>query len=184
MQVRNSPERYGLVAQMIHWFTVVFVLGAWASGTFGEEVLEGTIGKLWLSLHMYAGLAVIVLLVLRLAWQVGNPTPSPEPTPLGVWGDRAAKLTHFVIYGLLVAVPMTGIMAQFARGQALPVFGLFEIASPWTADREFIRSVTDVHETAANLLLIIALLHAAAALFHHWVLRDRTFVRMLPGRTG
>lgn len=183
MQIRNTAERYGLVAQTIHWLTVVFVIAAWASGMFGEDLLEDIIGeRAVLSLHMYAGLAVVVLLVVRLAWQVGNPTPLNEATPLGVWGDRAAKLTHVVIYALLVAVPISGIVAQFARGRALPVFGLFEVASPWMPDRAFIRSVTEVHETVANLLLIVALLHAAAALFHHWVLRDRTLARMLPGR--
>jgi cytochrome b561 len=183
MQVRNSAERYGFVTQTIHWLTVVLVLAAWASGMFGEDLLKDVIGeRAILSLHLYAGLSVVVLLVLRLAWQIGNPTPLPEPTPLGVWGDRIAKLTHAIIYILLIAVPITGIAAQFARGRALPVFGLFEISSPWTPDRAFIRSVTEVHETIANVLLVVALLHAGAALFHHWVLRDRTLDRMLPGR--
>jgi cytochrome b561 len=182
VQLRNSAERYGLISQLIHWLTVVCVLTAWASGTFGEDVLEGSPGNLAL-LHMYPGLAVIVLLILRLAWQAGNPTPLPAPTPLGVWGDRVAKLTHVALYVLLVAVPVTGIVLEFARGQAVPIFGLLDVASPWIADRAFSRSVKEVHETVANLLLIVALLHAGAALFHHLVLRDSTLVRMLPGRT-
>jgi cytochrome b561 len=69
---------------------------------------------------------------------------------------------------------------QFARGNALPVFGLFEIASPWSANRSFARSMKDVHEVLANTLVILAVLHAAAALAHHWLLRDRTLLRMLP----
>ena len=72
-------------------------------------------------------------------------------------------------------------MVQFARGHALPLFGLGEIASPWPADRTFARSVKGVHELLANALIILALLHAAAALAHHWFLRDRTLRRMLPG---
>jgi cytochrome b561 len=60
------------------------------------------------------------------------------------------------------------------------LFGLTEIASPWVRDRAFARSVKEIHEVMANALIILATLHAVAALLHHWVLRDRTLVRMLP----
>jgi len=63
----------------------------------------------------------------------------------------------------------------------LPIFGLFEIASPWAKDRAFAGSATEVHEVLANALVILAAGHAAAALVHHWTFRDRTLVRMLPG---
>jgi len=79
-------------------------------------------------------------------------------------------------------VPIAGITVEFARGQPLPVFGLFEIASPWVRDREFARSVREVHELLANAILAVAALHAAAALVHHYVLKDATLLRMLPGR--
>lgn len=78
-------------------------------------------------------------------------------------------------------VPVVGIVLQFARGEALWIFGLYEIASPWTKDRAFASSVNEAHELLANALVILAGLHVAAALIHHWVFRDRTFVRMLPG---
>jgi cytochrome b561 len=70
---------------------------------------------------------------------------------------------------------------QFARGEPLPLFGLCEIPSPWTVDRAFARSVKEVHEVLANALVMLAALHAVAALIHHWVFRDRTLARMLPG---
>ena len=82
-----------------------------------------------------------------------------------------------------LAAPVAGIALQFARGDALPVFGIFEIASPWMADRAFARSVKGVHELLANSLVILAGVHAAAALFHHWILRDRTLLRMIPHGT-
>ena len=102
---------------------------------------------------------------------------------LGEWLDRAGRLAHYALYMLLVAAPVAGIVLQFARGDALPVFGLFDVVSPWPADKSFARSVKDVHEILANALVILAALHATAALVHHWVFRDRTLVRMLPGRS-
>jgi len=90
-------------------------------------------------------------------------------------------LAHYALYALLIAVPVAGIVVQFARGDALPLFGLSDIPSPWLANRAFARSAKEVHEVLANALVIFAGLHAAAALVHHWILRDRTLVRMLPG---
>jgi cytochrome b561 len=99
----------------------------------------------------------------------------------GAWLDQLGRLAHYALYALLVAAPVVGIVLQFARGDALPVFGLFEVASPWAADRAFAGAVKEVHEVLANALVILAALHAAAALLHHFALHDRTLLRMLPG---
>ena len=81
----------------------------------------------------------------------------------------------------MVIVPFVGIVVQLRRGNALPVLGLWNMASPWLADRAVVRSVLGVHEILANALLILAGIHARAALVHHYAFRDRTLARMLPG---
>ena len=134
-----------------------------------------------LFVHISAGLAIIALVALRLLWHVGDPPPPPEGTTLGQWVDRAGQLTHYALYVLLFAVPISGIILQFARGDALPVFGWFEIVSPWPEDRAFRRTFKEIHEVLASALLVLAGLHAGAALIHHWILSDRTLLRMLPG---
>jgi cytochrome b561 len=82
---------------------------------------------------------------------------------------------------LLLMVPLVGIGLRFTRGQSVPLFGLYEIASPWVRDRALAASVKNVHALLANALLILASLHALAALAHHYVLKDDTLRRMLPG---
>lgn len=119
--------------------------------------------------------------MVRLLWRLADPPPPPEPTVLGKWLDRAGRLAHYALYALLIAAPVAGIVLQFARGEPLQLFELFEIASPWSANRTFARTVKEAHEVLSNGLVIFAAFHAAAALFHHWVLRDRTLLRMLPG---
>jgi cytochrome b561 len=94
--------------------------------------------------------------------------------------EIASRVSHWTLYALLVAVPFVGIVFELKRGNALPMFG-WELASPWPADRALARSLLTVHYYLANTLLILAGVHAAAALIHHYALRDQTLLRMLPG---
>ncbi|GEC58365.1 cytochrome b561 [Bradyrhizobium elkanii] len=164
----------------LHWAVVVLVLGAWLIGQFGDELPRGAPRETGLFVHMSLGLAVIAFAITRLFWRLRDPPPPPEQSPLGSWGKRASKAVHYLIYVALIAVPIAGIVLQFARGHALPIFGLFEIASPWPADRAFAHDVKEVHEVLANGMLALIGLHAAAALVHHFIFRDRTLLRMLP----
>jgi len=181
MQLRNSVQSYGAIRMSLHWLTVALVVLAWFLGTFGDDLPRGSTSNAGMFVHVTAGLLIIALLVVRLLWRVVDAPPPAETTPLGGWIEVAGKWTHLALYVLLAATPIIGIVLQFARGDALPVFGFTEIASPWIKDREFARSIKGIHEALAHALLILALLHASAALIHHWVWQDRTLKRMLPG---
>lgn len=186
MQLFNSPMRYGAIAQVLHWAAVALVITAWTLGILGDELPRGSSQAMGLSVHIFAGLSVIAITILRLMWRLADPSPPAEKTFYGEWSfagwiGLGAKLAHFGLYVLLIAAPVAGIVLQFARGDSLPLFGIADIASPWPADRAFAGSVKEVHELLAHGLIALAGLHAAAALVHHWVFRDRTLVRMLPG---
>jgi len=181
MQILNTPERYGLVALTTHWLTVVLVIFAWGMGQGGDLLPKGAPRDFGLFLHMSAGLAIIALVGIRLAWRIVDAPPPPVPTALGRLVELAGHYGHLLLYVLLIAASVAGVVTQFARGNALPVFGIMEFASPWPADRVFSRSVKGVHELLANALIVMAGLHAAAALIHHWLLRDNTLQRMWPG---
>jgi cytochrome b561 len=186
MQPLNSPARYGVIAQCLHWAAVALVVLAWTLGVLGDEFPEGASRALALYVHTSAGLLVIALTVLRLLWRLVDPSPPTEKTDFGDWlfADwigLGAKLAHFTLYVLLVAVPVAGIILQFARGDSLSIFGFADVASPWMRDKAFAEGVKKVHEVLAHCLLVVAGSHAAAALIHHWVFGDRMLVRMLPG---
>ena len=186
MQFFNSQTRYGVIAQCLHWTAVVLVLLAWTLGVVGDELPEGASRALGLFAHTTAGLLIIALTLLRLLWRLVDPSPPAERTEFGEWlfADwigLGAKLAHLLLYALMIAVPVAGIILQFARGDNLPIFGIIDIASPWVRDRAFAHSVKEVHELLAHALLAVAGLHAAAALAHHLIFRDRTLIRMLPG---
>jgi cytochrome b561 len=183
MQWANSKARYGAGPLALHWLTAVFVIAGWLLGQFGDVFPKGPARDFGLWTHMTLGQLVIVLLIARLAWRIADPPPSPEATRFGRPLHIAAKLSHFALYALLVVVPFVGIIVQLKRGHALPVLGLFDVSSPWPADRAVARNVLRAHEYLANALLLLASLHSVVAIFHHWVLGDRTLVRMLPGAT-
>jgi len=180
MQLANSKAQYGAGPQLLHWLTALFVICGWLLGTFLDDLPKGPARTVALTAHMTLGQLVVVLLIVRLAWRMANPPPPPEPTRFGFLQQAVAALTHYTLYALLVAVPFFGILVQFKRGNALPVFGLWNIVSPWPVDKALARSLLGVHEFLADALLLLAGAHAAAALMHHYVFEDRTLARMLP----
>jgi cytochrome b561 len=179
-----ATQDYGPVAKTLHWLTVLFVVIAWMLGTFGDELAEGSARDSGLLIHIWIGLTILVIAFVRIPWRITNPPPKTLPTEFGKWlvewTDPVSRVMHYVLYGLLVLVPLVGIALQFARGHSLPLFGLAEIPSPWVADKAFAHSVKEVHEVLANLLVILAAFHMVAALVHHIVFGDNTLRRMLP----
>ena len=171
---------YGPLARTLHWLAALCVIVAWLIGTFLDDLPKAAEPRL-MFVHMSLGLTILTVLLLRVGWRFARPVPALATT-LGPALEFAARAMQWLLYALMLAVPVTGIVLEFARGQALPLFGVAEIASPWVRDRAFASSVKGVHELIADALLVLAALHAAAALFHHFILKDRTLLRMLPGR--
>jgi cytochrome b561 len=182
VQVGNSKVGYGVLPQALHWLTAICVIAGWLLGQFIDAFPKGPPRAWALWTHITLGECVMLFLIVRLVWRIADRPPPPEPTRFGRLLVIASKLGHYTLYALLSAVPLVGIMVQLKRGNALPVFGAWNFASPWPTDRSTAGSLLEVHELLANALLILAGIHAAAALIHHYVLGDRTLVRMLPGR--
>lgn len=179
-----ATEDYGPVAKTLHWITVLLVIAAWTLGTFGDEIPKGQPRDSGLLIHIWIGLTILVIAFVRIPWRIANPPPKLLDTEFGKWliewTDPVSRVMHYALYGLLVLVPLFGIALQFAEGHSLPLFGLAEIPSPWLADKAFAHTLKEVHEVLANVLVILAAFHMAAALVHHLVFGDSTLRRMLP----
>jgi cytochrome b561 len=122
------------------------------------------------------GFALVIVLIWRLIWRRvgGRRLPAADPGILGVLAD----MTHYALYLLLLTAMVLGVVNAFVRG-----YNLFDLVSlPQLGDRAWRKPLTQWHGLAANFVLGIALLHAAAALAHHYVLKDGVLRRMLPGR--
>lgn len=176
----SAPTRYSSPAKLFHWLTVVCVFSAWGLGLIGDDLPRGPIRHTGEFVHILLGETVVLLLVLRLAWRFLTPPPPPEPTRYGVAGALAVRAAHLALYGLLLAVPVVGVVTLFHGGEALPLYGVYDIPSPWPKNRELKHDSKEIHELLAHLLVVLALLHASAALVHHYVLKDGVLAHMLP----
>lgn len=177
MPLRNTPTSYGIVAQLLHWVTFALVIMAWTLGVVGDEAPR-SLQKLALFVHVTLGVLLILAVVCRSLWRLADPAPQASSGGVGSLAVQLASWMHILLYALLLIVPVVGIVVQFSRGATLPILGVFEIASPWAADRSFARGAKEVHEVLAHLLLLAAGLHALAALYHHQILKDQTLTRM------
>ena len=182
MQIRNSNERYGWPALSMHWLTAGLVVLAWSLGQGMDILPKGDARAAGIVVHISLGLAVLLVVTVRLAWRNISPPPSAVPSRFGRWSEKFASIVHVLLYALLFAVPIVGIAYWFAHGQDLPILGLAHIPSPFPANRSVADALIGVHAILANTIVILAGFHAAAALLHHYVLHDATLTRMLPPR--
>jgi cytochrome b561 len=128
--------------------------------------------------HETFGLFVFALVLLRILWRLFEPTPQPPPMPH--WMRYSASAAHFGLYALLLAIPLTAIAGAWLEAHPLTIFGLGTIAPMLPSAHDLGQSVTDIHTILGNAIIWLAGVHAAAALFHHFVLRDNILTSMLP----
>ncbi len=162
--------RYSRGAILFHWVIAALVLVNLWIGIVGGSM----------SAHKAIGITVLALTIGRIGWRLGHaPPPLPPGTPS--WERMAAKVSHILFYVLLLLVPLTGwAMASGAKRYPLDWFGLFPIPylpiSPSAAHLGH-----ELHEVVGFGMAGLVALHIAAALRHHFLLRDGVFLRMLPG---
>lgn len=179
MILKNTPERWGGVSQLLHWLVVVLILTmAWLGLTMGD--LPNGPGKIQTyALHKSIGITILALVALRLLWRLYAGTPRPVPgSPR--WQERIASLTHFAIYALLFAIPLSGWVLNSAAGFPLQWFHLVNLPYIVEKNHDLHELAEKAHEIMFWLLALLVVAHAGAAFYHHLFQRDATLARMLP----
>lgn len=181
MTLTNGPDHFGAVTRALHWIMAALILAQLGLGLAIAQ-MQVTLSNLWLfSFHKSLGMTVLALAIMRLAWHRVSPPPRPLTDRLTRWQAWLARVSHPLLYALMVAMPLTGWWASSAAGPDVVVFGglvLPKIAptSPALEDFGFA-----LHGVLAALLFGLIALHVAGALYHQFVLRDRTLARMASG---
>jgi cytochrome b561 len=177
--MRMKITRYSTAPQLLHWLTAVLVLIAFVYGPGGsEERVYSAARDFDRQLHESLGLCVFVLAVLRLVWRTLD--PHPDPTEIPKWMGIASKLVQGGLYLLLVALPVTAITGAWLEGHALTLLGDLRIASPIAQAHDLGARFASLHTWLGDAIMWLAGAHAAAALYHHFVLKDGVLLSMLP----
>ncbi|MXP09094.1 cytochrome b [Pseudoblastomonas halimionae] len=178
-----SQTRYSYGAMIFHWVIAVAVIVNWRIVENAHGLKGAARGDL-MNDHKALGIAILVLTVGRLLWRWTHPRP-PLASHLAAWEKTLAKITHFIFYLLLIALPLGGWLANSFAGRTIDFFGLFTIGTlPVGESRQTAGTIFELHGTGANILLILVALHVLGVVKHMAIDRDGQLWRMLPFGTA
>jgi cytochrome b561 len=179
MPIRNTPERWGSVSIALHWITALAILGLVVVGYVMVELPPGRTKIEVYNLHKSIGLTVLGLTLLRLGWRLAQPAPA-LPSGLPAWQQWAARLGHLGLYALLLLIPLSGWVYNWASNFPTRWFGHTLMASPGAVDAALKALAKEVHVWGVYALLALLVAHAGAAFWHHYQLKDTVLRRMAP----
>jgi cytochrome b561 len=170
---------YSAFSRWVHWLTLALFVALFALGWY-RDLLPQTMRGSALQLHKSFGITVLALTILRLIWRFIAGVPA-IPADLPAWQKLGARASHAVLYLLLLAQPLVGWLWSSVGTKPINFFFLVQL--PWLIgpDKQLNRTLGNLHGLIAYALLIVIALHAAAALYHHFIRKDRVLLGMLRG---
>ena len=181
MTIRNSLDRYGSLQILLHWTTLLLIVAVYACIELreffpkGSDVRESL--KAW---HFTLGLSVLILATIRIGLSVYGPRPLIRPVPPR-WQMAAGSIVHYALYAFMIGMPIVGWLLLSSEAKDIPFFG-FGLPALIGADKNLAEQLKELHETVGNIGYALIGIHAAAALAHHYIVRDNALLRMLPRR--
>jgi cytochrome b561 len=174
-------QRYHRLSIFFHWLIAVLIIGAFALGSIMTEMKISPSKLQYYSWHKWLGVSILALVALRLLSRLVLGAPA-YPDSMKKWEKQLANTTHISLYVLMFAVPLSGYFYTSAAGIPVVYFKLIEWPTIIGPNPELKPILKELHEILTTVLLIVASLHVAAALKHHFIDRDGIFQRMLPGK--
>jgi cytochrome b561 len=177
----NRMHNWDAVAKSFHWVLAVLILGQLILGQVAERARLSPLKLDLFVWHKSIGVTILLLVIFRFAWRLTHPPPvAPTGTP--AWETKLARIGHTLLYILMFAVPLTGWWISDTSWIPFKAFWLIPVPDLMPANRELSELAAGVHGGLTKLLLLVVLIHIAAALRHHFLLHNEILNRMLPGR--
>jgi len=182
---QQTPTHYDALSRAFHWVTAIvvtiaFILGPEHFGRLMHNGLDPATRSdiVW---HETLGIAVFVLTLLRLLWVAFRPA-APQVAMAG-WMHLASKLAHLALWTLMLAVPISALLALGSEGHPMTLLGGLRIDQmPMIANSALadLADWGDVHGVLGDAIMWLAGLHAVAAIYHHVILKDGVLKSMMP----
>lgn len=181
MTVPVGTTGYLPLAKTLHWITAAAVLFIIPAGLIMTRIDSGFLQNTLFDLHRSFGVLVLVLAVIRLGIRLIFGAPPPEAT-IERWQEVTSRIVHWALYALIVFVPIMGWVATSAFPAPITFFWIVPVPPLIGPDRELSETLFLIHISAAYALATLLVLHASAALYHHFWRGDGVLRRMLPSR--
>lgn len=179
MSLANSPRRWGLVSQLLHWAVVALIVTQFVLASIAEDLPIGLKKLSVIANHKSFGITILALALVRLVWRRLSRGPA-LPEGMSRLERIAANASHHLLYGLLFAVPLVGWAMSSAKNYSVSWFNLVPLPNLVAPNDALFEVLKETHELLAWLLAAVAIVHALAALRHHFLLKDDVLRRMLP----
>lgn len=170
-------QRYSIPAIVLHWLVAGLIIATFPLGLFMSDMALSPRKLQLYSYHKWIGIVILLLVVLRLLWRITHRPPAPL-AGMPRWQENSAHAVHLVLYGLMLAVPLSGWLMSSALGFQVVLFGVLPLPDLIAANKTTGHELKIVHEWLNYSLLAMVALHVGAALHHHFILRDGTLRRM------
>ncbi len=167
---------------LLHWLVAFLLVGQFAFGWYLSDIPRGVPARgYFVNLHKSTGLLVGLLILVRISWRLTH-TPPPLPNSVPRWQQQAATSTHYLLYVLMLVMPLSGYMASNFSKYGVDFFNSIKLA-PWGSNDKLLYAFfNQTHIVSSWLLLALVLVHVLAALKHLLVDHDTIFLRMSPQR--
>jgi cytochrome b561 len=175
----NLPDSYTRTAIGLHWLIALLIAASFSLGVYMQDLPLSPDKLRFYSWHKWAGVTIFLLVLLRILWRLMHRPPGP-PASIPVWQQRSANLVHFLLYVLMVAVPVSGWLMSSAKGVQTVWFGVLPLPDLLEKDKGLGELLATVHKTLNFSMAGLVLIHAGAALKHHLADHDEVLARMLP----
>ena len=175
----TKNQHYTKTAIFLHWLVGLGIIGTLAMGLYMEG-LPLSPSKLQLySWHKWAGMSLLVLAIVRLAWRLSHPAPD-LPETMGPISRLAAHAGHWVLYVLMIAIPLSGWLMSSAQGFPVVWFGVLPLPDLVAKNAELGAVLKGAHVLLNYTLIAVLIGHIGTALQHHFIKKDNVLIRMLP----
>ncbi|MFY9623849.1 MAG: cytochrome b [Rhodoplanes sp.] len=176
--ISGGEQGYTLTARVLHWVTAVIVIGMIPAGIYMINAQPGPTQDLLFHLHRSFGVLLLPIMIVRLVYRLAHPPP-PLPDVVPAIQRSVAHIVHWALYALLIVQPIVGWIGTSAYRAPILVFWLFEPPPIWPVDRAFSERMFLVHRVLGLTIAFLAVMHIAAALYHHFIRKDAVLMRML-----
>jgi len=180
MGLHNSPTAYGTLARGLHWIMALLMIGLVAVGLTMTDMPDGDPKWALYDLHKGVGVVAFAFFLIRIVWRHVSPPP-PLPDHMAPWERTLAHVGHGLLYFTMLALPVTGYLDSAWGGYHISVFGWFEVPMLLAKNEVLFQFAEDAHHFFGNVLILLVLAHAGAALKHHFIDKDNVLLRMLRG---